>query len=78
MKPTRAATNSPHRLTEKMKRNSERFPDDFCFQLTAKEKAEVVANCDHLNPLKFSTALPHAFTEHGRISPNPLSELSCP
>jgi len=25
-----------------------RFPDDFMFQLTAQEKQEVVANCDHL------------------------------
>jgi hypothetical protein len=27
----------------------------------------VVANCDHLTKLKFSKALPHAFTEHGAI-----------
>jgi len=37
------------------------------FQLTAEEKAEVVANCDHLEKLKFSKALPLAFTEHGAI-----------
>jgi hypothetical protein len=55
------------RLNEQVKRNSERFPDDFCFQLTAEEKAKVVANCDHLKSLKFSTALPHAFTEHGAL-----------
>jgi len=36
-------------------------------QLTAAEKAEVVANCDHLQKLKFSKALPIAFTEHGAI-----------
>jgi hypothetical protein len=28
---------------------------------------EVVANCDHLARLRFSSALPHAFTEHGPI-----------
>ncbi|MDO8446243.1 MAG: hypothetical protein Q7T53_09100 [Deltaproteobacteria bacterium] len=28
---------------------------------------EVVTNCDRLSKLKFSTALPHAFTEHGAI-----------
>ena len=37
------------------------------FQLSEKEKEEVVAICDHLQNLKFSLALPHAFTEHGAI-----------
>ena len=37
------------------------------FTLTRGEKAEVVANCDHLKKLKFSAALPFAFTEHGAI-----------
>ncbi|ODS34619.1 MAG: ORF6N domain protein [Candidatus Scalindua rubra] len=43
------------------------FPEDFMFQLTANEKAEVVANCDHLKRLKFSPNTPYAFTEHGAI-----------
>ena len=55
------------RLNEQVRRNRERFPDDFMFQLTAEEKAEVVANCDHLIRLKFSPQLPLAFTEHGAI-----------
>ena len=55
------------RLNEQVKRNRERFPADFLFQLTAAEKAEVIANCDHLQKLKFSKALPYAFTEHGAI-----------
>ena len=55
------------RLNEQVRRNSERFPEDFMFRLTAKEKAEVVANCDHLAKLKFSPSLPYAFTEHGTI-----------
>ena len=55
------------RLNEQVKRNRERFPADFLFQLTAHEKAEVVANCDHLQKLKFSKVLPYAFTEHGAI-----------
>jgi len=55
------------RLNEQVKRNGGRFPADFMFQLTAAEKAEVVANCDHLQKLKFSKALPIAFTEHGAI-----------
>ena len=36
-------------------------------KLDAAEKAEVVANCDHLAKLKFSKVLPFAFTEHGAI-----------
>jgi len=55
------------RLNEQVKRNHERFPEDFMFQLSAEEKAEVIANCDHLDKLKFSKALPYAFTEHGAI-----------
>ncbi len=55
------------RLNEQVKRNKERFPEDFMFQLTTAEKAEVVANCDHLRSLKYSPNLPYAFTEHGAI-----------
>jgi uncharacterized protein YicC (UPF0701 family) len=55
------------RLNEQVKRNKERFPIDFMFQLNETEKAEVVANCDHLAKLKFSKSLPFAFTEHGAI-----------
>jgi len=40
------------RLNEQVKRNRDRFPEDFMFRLTAPEKAEVVANCDHLQKLK--------------------------
>lgn len=53
------------RLNEQVKRNIERFPAEFCFQLTATEKAELVANCDRFNSLKHSTTEPYAFTEHG-------------
>lgn len=56
---------STKRLNEQVKRNSERFPDSFKFQLTEQEKNEVVAKCDHLVNLKFSTILPYAFTEQG-------------
>ncbi|HEU4460642.1 MAG TPA: ORF6N domain-containing protein [Methylibium sp.] len=55
------------RLNEQVKRNAERFPVDFMFTLTAEEKAEVVANCDHLVALKYARTLPNAFTEHGAI-----------
>jgi reverse gyrase len=55
------------RLNEQVKRNKNRFPEDFMFQLSPEEKSEVVANCDHLSKLKFSKVLPYAFTEHGAI-----------
>jgi hypothetical protein len=55
------------RLNEQVKRNKNRFPDDFMFQLTTVEKAKVVANCDHLVKLKFAPVCPFAFTEHGAI-----------
>jgi hypothetical protein len=41
------------RLNEQVKRNKDRFPHDFMFQLSPDEKAEVVANCDHLENLKY-------------------------
>jgi len=55
------------RLNEQVKRNIDRFPVDFMFQLSREEKDEVVANCDHLRSLKFSKTNPYAFTEHGAI-----------
>ena len=55
------------RLNEQVKRNKDRFPNDFMFQLNNQEKQEVIANCDHLEKLKFSRTNPYAFTEHGTI-----------
>jgi hypothetical protein len=55
------------RLNEQVKRNQARFPSDFAFILTAEERNEVVANCDHLARIKFSSTPPRAFTEHGAI-----------
>jgi hypothetical protein len=55
------------RLNEQVKRNRKRFPEDFMFQLSKKEKSEVVAICDHLKNIKYSSTLPYAFTEHGAI-----------
>ena len=54
-------------LNQAIKRNAQRFPQDFMFQLSLAEKQEVVTNCDHLSKLKFSKMLPFAFTEHGAI-----------
>jgi hypothetical protein len=54
-------------LNQAIKRNADRFPADFLFQLTEDEKTEVVTNCDHLSRLKFSRTRPFAFTEHGAL-----------
>ncbi len=53
------------RLNEQAKRNIARFPSSFRFELTKEEMNEVVANCDHLQSLKFRPTLPYAFTEQG-------------
>ena len=50
-----------------VKRNTDRFPKDFLFQLNQAEKAEVITNCDHLRGLRFAKSLPFAFTEHGAL-----------
>ena len=54
-------------LNQAVKRNLERFPEDFVFRLSGEEKSEVITNCDHLAHLKFAKSLPFAFTEHGAI-----------
>ena len=55
------------RLNEQVRRNVDRFPEDFMFRLTKEEGGEVVAICDHLHKSRFSPVLPWAFTEHGAI-----------
>jgi len=51
-------------LNQAVKRNINRFPDDFMFRLTKDEFAEVVTNCDHLQ-MKYRPTLPNVFTEQG-------------
>ncbi len=70
---------STKRLNEQVRRNSDRFPNDFMFQLTQSENNEVVTNCDHLSiryPMRSQIAtaskrniryLPYVFTEHGAL-----------
>ena len=41
-------------LNQAVKRNSDRFPKDFIFQLNVEEKLKVITNCDHLERLKLS------------------------
>lgn len=52
-------------LNQAVKRNSERFPTSFRFQLNSDEKNELVTNCDRFASLKHSSSLPYAFTEQG-------------
>ena len=53
-------------LKQAVKRNLDRFPNDFMFQLTKAEWQEVITNCDNLpETVKFSPATPFAFTEQG-------------
>ncbi|MBA3046741.1 ORF6N domain-containing protein [Patescibacteria group bacterium] len=64
-------------LNQAVKRNTERFPADFMFQLTLEEFNELVINCDHIGHSEslrsqFVTSkrggrryLPYVFTEHG-------------
>lgn len=53
------------RLNEQIKRNKERFPESFRFQLSDNETLELVANCDRFKLLKHSSSNPYAFTEQG-------------
>jgi len=53
-------------LKQAVKRNTDRFPIDFMFQLTKNEWKELITNCDKLpKGVKFSPATPFAFTEQG-------------
>jgi len=52
-------------LNQAVKRNIERFPTTFRFQLTEKEMNELVTICDRFKNLKHSTVMPYAFTEQG-------------
>ena len=54
-------------LNQAVRRNADRFPEDFVFQLTEEEKAKVITECDHLASLRFSPHLPLAYTEHGAL-----------
>lgn len=55
------------RLREQLRRNLDRFPKDFMFQMTKEEMTEVSANCGNLSHLKFSPTPSYSFTEHGAI-----------
>lgn len=52
-------------LNQAVKRNIERFPENFMFKLNKDELQELVTNCDRFKNLKHSSSLPYAFTEYG-------------
>lgn len=53
------------RLNEQVKRNINRFPETFRFQLNDAEKNELVAKCDRFETIKHASNYPYAFTEQG-------------
>ena len=53
------------RLNEQVKRNIERFPAEFRFQLNDIEKNELVAICDRFEKIKYSSVNPYVFNEQG-------------
>lgn len=52
-------------LNQAVKRNIDRFPKSFAFQLSNGELGELVTNCDRLTLLKHSSSNPNVFTEQG-------------
>ena len=57
-------------FNQAVKRNAERFPEDFCFRLTVEEAEAVLRSRSQFVTLKRGQNLkylPHAFTEHGAI-----------
>ncbi len=53
-------------LKQAVKRNIERFPDDFKFELSKEEWSELVTNCDQFpETLKHSSINPMVFTREG-------------
>jgi len=61
---------STKRLNEQVKRNRERFPEDFVFQLTIDEAQHYHRSRSQIATLKRGRNmkyLPHSFTEHGAL-----------
>lgn len=52
-------------LNRQVLRNLDRFPVEFMFRLSKKEKDELAPNWHRFDSLKHSTTPPYAFTEHG-------------
>ena len=52
-------------INQAVKRNPDRFPEDFCFELSLIEMNELVTSCDRFKTLKHSSVPPKAFTREG-------------
>ena len=53
-------------LKQAVKRNMDRFPSDFMFQLSKKEWIELITNCDKFSEnMKHNPGTPTVFTEQG-------------
>jgi hypothetical protein len=58
------------RLNEQVKRNRNRFPEDFMFRLSSEESESILASRSQIATLKRGQNLkyvPYAFTEHGAV-----------
>ena len=53
------------KLKQQVKRNAERFPEDFMFILTLEETDFLIATSARLQNLKYSSVNPMVFTEQG-------------
>ena len=66
-------------LLQAVKRNSERFPSDFLFQLTRKEFDSLRSQSVISKGRGGRRYLPYAFTEHGAImAANQKTQTECP
>ena len=55
--------NGTKAINQAVKRHANRFPEDFCFQISAEEYASLRSQIVTAN--KMSRSLPYVFTEHG-------------
>jgi len=53
------------KLKQQVRRNIDRFPSDFMFELTRNEKEQMIAFAPRLSALKHSSIAPMVFTEQG-------------
>jgi hypothetical protein len=53
------------KLKQQVKRNADRFPEDFMFELTKEERVQLLATAPRLENLKYSPVNPMVFTEQG-------------
>ena len=53
------------KLKQAVRRNRDRFPEDFMFELTTAEKNALIASVERLATMKHSSANPMVFTEQG-------------